>query len=363
MPRKAPAIALTPEESTELNRLARLKATAGHISFRARIILAAAQGMTHVAIARLLGCDPHTSGHWRKRWMEKKLDGLLDAPRPGQPRKLSDQQIQEVVTATLEEKPKGATHWSTRSMAARMKLPATSIRRIWRAFSLKPHRSETFALSTDPFFVDKVRDVVGLYLNPPENALVLCVDEKAQIQALERTQPIMPLRPGLPERATHDYERHGTTTLFAAWDITTGKVIGQCQQRHRAVEFLKFLRLIDRTVPKDKELHLVLDNYTTHKTVKVQEWLARRPRFHLHFTPTHSSWLNQVERWFGLLASRQIKRGSHTSVAELKAAIEEFIAVTNENPKPFQWVKSADLILERVGRAAEGIRESYSAND
>jgi transposase len=282
----------------------------------------------------------------------KRLDGLYDEPRPGAERKISDDEVEKIVVKTLETTPKGATHWSTRQMARQSGLSHSTIGRIWRAFGLKPHQTESFQLSKDPLLIEKVRDIVGLYMSPPDNALVLCVDEKSQIQALNRTQPVLPLRLGEVERRTSDYERHGTTTLFAALDVATGSVIGRCFQRHRASEFLKFLKEIEDTVPGDLDVHIVLDNYATHKTPAVKRWLIKRPHFTLHFTPTHASWLNQVERWFGLLTDRQLKRGSHTSVVQLRSAIEEFIEVHNAEPRPFVWKKSADEILASIARFA-----------
>jgi transposase len=283
--------------------------------------------------------------------------------RPGAPRQIGDDRVERAVRLTLEEAPKGATHWSSRTLAARTGLSQSTVSRIWRAFGLRPHRSETFQLSNDPMLVDKVRDIVGLYLNPPHHALVLCVDEKSQIQALSRSQPILPMLPGQAERRTHDYKRHGTTSLFAALDIATGWVIGKCWPRHRAIEFRKFLNQIDRAVPADLTVHLVLDNYATHKTKEIRAWFLRHPRYHLHFTPTHSSWLNQVERWFALLSQRQIKRGSHYSVRELESAILEFIDVHNEKPKPFVWTKSADAILNSIGRFASRTLAAHGTNN
>ena len=310
-----------------------------------------------------MGVCIQTVSKWWRRYRVSGPDGLLDEARPGQPRKLSDAQIEKVIVRTLEGKPKGATHWSTRSMAQATGLNQTAISRIWRAFSLQPHRQDNFKLSRDPLFIDKVRDIVGLYLDPPDRALVLCVDEKSQIQALSRSQPILPMQPGQAERRTHDYKRHGTTSLFAALDIATGSVIGKCWPRHRAIEFRKFLNQIDRAVPADLTVHLVLDNYATHKTKEIRTWFLRHPRYHLHFTPTHSSWLNQVERWFALLSQRQIKRGSHYSVRELESAILEFIEVHNEQPKPFVWTKSADAILNSIGRFASRTLAAHGTNN
>jgi transposase len=280
----------------------------------------------------------------------KRLDGLLDEPRPGAPRKISDADVERVLTTTLETTPRGATQWSTRELAKRCGISQSTVGRIWRAFALQPHRSETFKLSKDPLFIDKVRDIVGLYISPPDRALVLCVDEKSQIQALDRTAPMLPMRPGQVERRTHDYKRNGTTSLFAALDVKTGKVIGSCHQRHRSIEFRKFLDQIDAAVPENLDVHLIMDNYSTHKTALIRNWFAKRPRYHFHFTPTSASWLNLVERWFAGLTEKQIRRGAHRNRHELKIAIQEYLAVNNENPKPFVWTKTADEILESVAR-------------
>ena len=324
--------------------------TAQALALRARIVLGCAAGLSNKAVAARKRVTPQTVGKWRRRFVERGLDGLLDEPRPGVPRKIGDGKVESVIVQTLESRPLGATHWSTRSMARHSGISTSSVGRIWRAFGLQPHRLETFKLSTDPLFVAKVRDVVGLYLNPPDHALVLCVDEKSQIQALDRTQPLLPMRPGQAERRSHDYTRHGTTSLFAALDIATGRVIGRCYQRHRAVEFRNFLAQVEQAVPGDLDIHLVLDNYATHKAPPVKAWLARHPRYHLHFTPTSASWLNQVERWFALLADKQIKRGVHHSVQELKTDIAIFIDTHNADPKPFVWTKSADAILQTIAR-------------
>ena len=313
-------------------------------------MLLAADGQTNVAIAERLAITRLTVATWRKRFAAKRLDGLVDEPRPGAPRKLGDDKIAEVVTTTLEAMPADATHWSTRSMAAASGVSASTVHRIWRAFSLQPHRSETFKLSADPQFVETVRDIVGLYLDPPERALVLCVDEKTQIQALDRTQPLLPLRPGQAERRTHDYERHGTTSLFAALDVRAGTVIGRCMPRHRAAEFRRFLDEVERNVPAEVDVHVVMDNASSHKAKLIRDWFAKRPRWHVHFTPTSSSWINQVERFFALLTDRRIRRGAHRSTAELEAAIAAFIAARNADPKPFRWTKSADDILASIER-------------
>jgi transposase len=313
-------------------------------------VLHAAQGLTNQAVARELRVTPQTVGKWRQRFVERRVEGLLDEPRPGTPRKLGDSQVEDVVVRTLESMPTDATHWSVRSMAAAAGLSPTSIHRIWRAFQLQPHRTETFKLSSDPQFVEKVRDIVGLYLNPPEKALVLCVDEKSQIQALDRTQPLLPLRPGQAERRTHDYQRHGTTTLFAALDTASGRVLGECHARHRSIEFRKFLDAIDAAVPRRLDVHLILDNYGTHKTALIRRWLLKRPRFHVHFTPTSASWLNLVERWFAHLSEKQIKRASHRSARELVNAIKRYLVIYNQKPRPFAWTKTADEILQSVAR-------------
>ena len=322
------------------------------LAFRARIVLECAGGQNNASVAAKLRTTGFTVGMWRNRFIAGGIAALGDEVRPGAPRQIGDDRVERAVGLTLEQAPKGATHWSSRALAARTGLSQSTVSRIWRAFGLRPHRNETFQLSSDPLLVDKVRDIVGLYVNPPHHAIVLCVDEKSQIQALSRSQPILPMLSGQAERRTHDYKRHGTTSLFAALDIATGSVIGKCWPRHRAIEFRKFLAHIDRAVPADLTVHLILDNYATHKTKDIRAWFLRHPRYQLHFTPTHSSWLNQVERWFALLSQRQIKRGSHHNVRELEAAISEFIAVHNEQPKPFVWAKSADAILASIGRFA-----------
>ena len=320
------------------------------LSDRCRIILLCAEGLPSREIAGRLGVHEHTVGKWRRRFAEKRLEGLSDEYRPGRPRTVTDDKVAEVVERTLNTMPKDATHWSVRSMAEKTGVSHTTVHRIWSAFSLKPHRSETFKLSTDPLFVDKVQDIVGLYMAPPDRAVVLCVDEKSQIQALDRTQPVLPMAPGAAERRTHDYTRHGTTTLFAALDVATGAVIGKCYRRHRAKEFLAFLKEVEAAVPEGLDVHLVMDNYATHKTEKVRQWLARRRHWQIHFTPTSASWLNQVERWFAELTRKKLQRGVHRSVAELNADILSFIDAHNEKPKPYKWVKSADEILASVRR-------------
>ena len=346
-------LSLDPEERQVLERWTRRRKTAQALALRARIILLADEGSSNGEVAEALGITRATVGKWRSRFLDQRLDGLLDEPRPGAPRTITDEDVERVVTLTLEQTPKDATHWSTRSMARRTGLTQSAVSRIWRAFALQPHRSETFKLSSDPLFIEKVRDIVGLYLNPPERALVLCVDEKSQIQALDRSQPLLPMRPGQIERRTHDYVRHGTTSLFAALNTKTGEVLAQCHKRHRSVEFKKFLEAIDRAVPEDLDVHLILDNYQTHKTQLIRNWLAKRPRFHLHFTPTSASWLNMVERWFAALTEKQIRRGVHRSTRELETAIERFVEATNEDPKPFVWTKTADQILDTIARFCE----------
>lgn len=348
--RPIPALVLTSEERERLEQWARRPKTAQALAQRARIILLCASAKTNSAVAEKMHLTPQCVGKWRRRFVTKRLDGLLDQPRPGAPRTLKDAVIERVVTLTLESTPRQATHWSVRSMAKHCGLSRMSVHRIWRAFALQPHRSETFKLSTDPLFIEKVRDIVGLYLNPPERALVLCVDEKAQIQALDRTQPVLPMRPGQVERRTPSYVRHGTTSLFAALDAKSGTILSQMHRRHRSVEFRSFLDAIDIQVPAYLEVHLILDNYGTHKTALIHRWLAKRPRFHLHFTPTSGSWLNLVERWFALLTEQQIKRGVHRSAYALEKAIKQYILLTNENPKPFVWTKTADEILASVAR-------------
>ena len=331
---------LSDDEHDMLERWARRPTTAQALAQRARIVLACASGRTNTRVARELRLTKQTVGKWRSRFVDARLDGLLDEPRPGTPRRISDAQVEQMVTLTLEAKPRDATHWSTRGMAARCGLSQSTVSRIWRAFGLQPHRAESFKLSRDPLFVEKVRDIVGLYLDPPDRALVLCTDEKSQIQALDRTQPLLPMRPGQIERRTHDYVRHGTTSLFAALDVKTGTVIGRCHRRHRAVEFREFLDTIDATVPLDLDIHLILDNYATHKTPLIRRWLSKRPRFHLHFTPTGASWINLVERWFATLTDKQIRRGVHRSTRALETAILEYIAITNEQPRPFRWTRA-----------------------
>ncbi len=348
--RPIPPLTVTLEERETLERWIRRPKTAQALAQRARVVLACAEGKTNTQVSAQLKLSKPTVGKWRARFLASGLDGLLDQPRPGAPRTIGDSDVERVLTLTLETTPPDATHWSTRSMARRAGLSQSAISRIWRAFALQPHRSESFQLSNDPLFIEKVRDIVGLYLTPPDNALVLCVDEKTQVQALDRTAPLLPMRPGQIERRTHDYRRHGTTSLFAALDVKTGQVIGRCQRRHRSVEFRKFLDRIDDAVPVELDIHLILDNYATHKTALIRSWLAKRPRYHLHFTPTHSSWLNLVERWFAALTEKQLRRGVHRSTRELEQAIYRYTELQNQEPKPFIWTKTADEILANVAR-------------
>lgn len=350
MSRRAPEVIVNEGQRRELVALTRRRTTAQALATRARIVLACAAGAENKEVATDLGVTQGTVGKWRWRFIERGVEGLHDEPKPGVPRTITDAQVEAVIVRTLESTPREATHWSSRLMAKESGLSPSSVQRIWRAFGLQPHRSETFKLSTDPLFIDKVRDVVGLYLNPPERALVLCIDEKSQIQALDRSQPVLPMRPGQVERRTHDYKRHGTTSLFAALNAATGDVIGKCYKRHRATEFKKFLAEIERRVPDDLDIHLIMDNYATHKTPAIRNWLAKRPHWHVHFTPTGSSWLNMVERFFAEIGERQIKRGVHRSERELTQAILDYIEIRNENPKPFTWVRTADEILEAVKR-------------
>src|SRR5215210_3517937 len=357
-PNVAVAIELSDAERLQLEAWTRRRTSAQALAQRSRIVLLAAEGLKNTEIAERLGVARATAATWRARFAEHRLDGLLDEPRPGRPRTISDEQVEEVIIKTLETAPKDATHWSTRSMAREVGLTQSAVLRIWKAFGLQPHRQDTWKLSKDPLFIEKVRDVVGLYLNPPERAVVLCVDEKSQIQALDRTAPILPMLPGVPERATHDYKRAGTSSLYAALDITTGKVIGRLRSRHRAIEFKQFLQTLDREVPDELDVHLVLDNSSTHKTPAIRNWLAAHPRFVLHFTPTSSSWLNLVERWFGELTSKLLRRGTHRSVRDLNADIRAWIDTWNENPRPFVWTKTADQILESIARYCDRINES-----
>ena len=347
------ALVLTADERRELESLAHRSRSAPTIARRARIVLACAEGRENKTVARRLRMSPVTVCKWRARFVADRVAGLFDEPRVGAPRQIPDAKVEEVVIRTLETTPRGATHWSTRGMAKAMGFSHMTINRVWRAFGLQPHRTETFKLSPDPQLIEKVRDIVGLYMNPPDHAVVLCVDEKSQIQALDRTAPLLPMRPGQAERRTHDYKRHGTTSLFAALDTKTGKVIAETHRRQRSVEFRKFLDRVDANLPPDVDVHLIMDNYGTHKTPLIHAWLAKRPRFHVHFTPTYGSWLNLVERWFAELTMKQIRRGAHRSVTELERAIRDFLDVHNEEPKPFVWTKTADEILASIARFAQ----------
>ncbi|GAA1335080.1 IS630 family transposase [Streptomyces sanglieri] len=351
-------LTLSDEERAALEGWVRRRSTPQAWALRCRIILACAQGASNKDVAAQLGSTPHAVGRWRARFVQYRIAGLGDMPRPGGPRTVTDEQVAALVARTLESTPKNATHWSTRSMAKELGLSQSTVSRIWRAFGLQPHRSETSLLSTDPYFIDKVHDVVGLYLDPPERALVFCVDEKSQIQALDRSQPVLPMMPGVPQRTTHDYVRAGTTTLFAALEVATGKVIGSLHRRHRAEEFKKFLIKLDKEVPAGLEVHLVLDNYATHKTPAIKTWLLAHTRFHLHFTPTGSSWLNLVERWFAELTNKQIRRGVHRSVQSLEKDIRTWIAAWNTDPRPYVWTKTADEILERLASYLNRIPDS-----
>ena len=349
---------LADEEREQLQRWARRVKSAQSLALRSRIVLACADGADNKSVAAQLGCAQATVGKWRRRFVELRLEGLQDEPRPGRPPSVAIGQVEDVIVATLESTPRNATHWSRAKMAERTGLSKSTIGRIWKAFDLKPHRADTFKLSNDPLFVEKVVDVVGLYLNPPEGAVVLCVDEKSQVQALARSQPAFPMMPGMPERRTHDYVRHGTTTLFAAFDTADGTVITSVHRRHRTIEFKRFLAKIDAQVPADLAVHLVCDNYGTHKSPAIKSWLAAHPRFHMHFTPTYSSWLNQVERWFAYLTADLLIRGDHRSVQALEADLRAWSADWNADPKPFVWTKPAEQILERLGRLITRISDA-----
>lgn len=352
-------LVLTEEERARLESMAHRARSQPLLARRARVVLACGDGLDNEAVARKLRCSRGMVVKWRARFLRQRLEGLYDEPRPGAPRKVSDEQVERVVIQTLESTPRGQTHWSTRELAKTTGLSRMTISRIWHAFGLQPHRIDTFKLSPDPLLIEKVRDIAGLYINPPEHALVLCVDEKSQIQALDRTQPLLPMQPGRLERGTHDYKRHGTTSLFAALDLKTSQVIGQSHQRHRSVEFRRFLDTIEAQVPADLDVHLILDNYGTHKTALIRNWLLKRPRFHVHFTPTYGSWLNLVEPWFAELTNKRIRRGAFRSVKELQAAIREFIQVHNENPQPFVWTRTADQILDSMARFARRTLTSH----
>jgi transposase len=347
------ALTITEEERERLESLAHRARSQALLARRARIVLACAEGLENQAVARKLRCSVGMVGKWRARFLRGRLEALYDEPRPGTPRRVSDAQVEQVVIQTLESTPRGETHWSTRGLAKATGLSRMTISRIWRAFGLQPHRTDTFKLSPDPQLIEKVRDIVGLYMNPPEHALVLCVDEKSQIQALDRTQPLLPLQPGQVERGTHDYKRNGTTSLFAALELKTNQVIGQLHRRHRSLEFRKFLDTIESRVPTGLDVHLIVDNYATHKTAIIRKWFAKRPRFHVHFTPTYGSWINLVERWFAELTNKRIRRGVFRSVKELETAIREYIEIHNEDPAPFVWTRTADQILVSIARYAQ----------
>jgi len=344
---------LTEEEQERLESLAHRARSQPLLARRARVVLTCAEGSDNKTVAKKLRCSLGMVGKWRSRFLTTRLEGLYDEPRPGAPRKISDDQVEKVVIQTLESTPRGQTHWSTRELAKTTGLSRMTISRIWQAFGLQPHRTETFKLSPDPLLIEKVRDIVGLYMNPPDHAVVFCVDEKSQIQALDRTQPMLPLRPGQLERRTHDYKRHGTTSLFAALELKTSRVIGQLHRRHRSQEFRKFLDMIESNVPAALAVHIILDNYGTHKTAIIRKWFAKRPRFHLHFTPTYGSWINLVERWFAEITNKRIRRGVFRSVKELEAAIREYITIHNQDPKPFVWTRTADDILASIARFAQ----------
>lgn len=350
MGRVPPTVTVSETDADLLEGWVRKHSTGQARAMRARIVLLSAAGKANEVIAKEVGTSRQTVSKWRSRYVKRGIEGLSDEPRPGAPRSISDDSVQQIVNATLESAPEGMTHWSTRELAKRSGVSRESVRRIWKAFRLQPHREGTFKLSKDPLLVDKIRDIVGLYVDPPERAMVLCVDEKSQIQALDRTQQLLPMQPGRIAMRTCDYRRHGTTSLFAALDVATGKVIGQCMQRHRSREFQKFLEAIDEQTPKDMDLHVVLDNYSTHKTPTVKRWLARHPRFHLHFTPTSGSWLNQVERWFAGLTDKALRRSVHRSVSELTATIDAYIGAANADAKPYRWVKSATEIIDSISR-------------
>jgi putative transposase len=353
--RPKPSLILAPDEQTQLRSLAASRTLPHALVARAKLVLWSAEGQSNTQIARRLRWRNATVGKWRQRFVEHRLAGLYDELRPGRPRRIEDEQIAALLKRTLSRKPITGTHWSIRQAAQVSGISRSTVHRLFQAFALQPHRSRSFKLSTDPFFIEKVRDIVGLYLNPPDHALVLCVDEKSQVQALNRTQPVLPMGLGYVEGITHDYVRHGTTTLFAALDIATGAVFTECKPRHRHQEFLSFLRHLDESVPPELDLHLIVDNYATHKHPRVRTWLAQRPRYHMHYTPTYSSWLNQVERWFGLITQRAIRRGSFTSVQDLVRKIDTFVQHYNRSSRPFVWTATADSILQKIARLCSRI--------
>ena len=347
------ALVLSEEERERLESLAHRARSQPALARRARVVLGCGEGLENKAVAKKLRCSLGMVGKWRSRFLKMRLEGLYDEPRPGAPRKVTDEQIEQIIIQTLETTPRGQTHWSTRELAKVTGFSRMTISRVWRAFGMQPHRTETFKLSPDPLLIEKVRDIVGLYMDPPDHAVVFCVDEKSQIQALDGSQPMLPMRPGQLERRTHDYKRHGTTSLFAALELKTSRVIGQMHRRHRSQEFRRFLDTIEANVPADLDVHIVLDNYGTHKTDIIRKWFAKRPRFHVHFTPTYGSWLNLVERWFAEITNKRIRRGIFRSVRELKSAIREYIDIHNEDPKPFVWTRTADEILASIARFAQ----------
>lgn len=346
-------LVLSDEERDRLESLSHRARSQPALARRARVVLACAEGLDNKSVAKKLRCSLGMVGKWRSRFLETRLEGLYDEPRPGAPRKVTDDHVEQIIIQTLETTPRGQTHWSTRELAKATGFSRMTISRVWRAFGLQPHRTESFKLSPDPQLIEKVRDIVGLYMDPPEHAVVFCVDEKSQIQALDRTQPMLPMRPGQLERRTHDYKRHGTTSLFAALELKTNRVIGQLHRRHRSQEFRRFLDAIEANVPAHVDVHIVLDNYGTHKTDIIRKWFAKRPRFHVHFTPTYGSWLNLVERWFAEITNKRIRRGIFRSVRELESAIRQYIDVHNEAPKPFVWTRTADQILASIARFAQ----------
>ena len=356
--RPTATVTLSDDDREVLERWSRRPSTAQALAMRARIVLVAAEGATNIEIGERVGCHPNTAGKWRNRFVAAGVDGLHDEPRPGAPRSITDADVERVIVTTLEQQPRDATHWSTRSLADKVGMSQSAVSRIWRAFGLRPHLIEDFKLSPDPLFIDKVRDIVGLYLNPPDAAVVLCVDEKTQVQALDRTAPVLPMLPGTPQRRTHDYRRNGTTNLYAALDVASGNVIAEMTARHRAEEFRRFLNTIDDTVPDHLDVHIVLDNASTHKTPSIQRWLVRHPRFRFHFTPTYSSWMNLVERWFAELTTKWLRRGTHRSVRELVASIRTWITDWNDNPRPYVWHKTADQILDTLAQYSQRISDS-----